>query len=94
MTILRDDLRSDEAILNITWDGQNGDLGEPISYSSSDSDIKAWASEAIRGGSVSGIRSDGYVDFEGFIVDRYRANEDKPYNSVFLRPKTPFGTVL
>ena len=33
----------------------------------------------------------GFVDLNDFVVDRFRANGQVPYNRIFLRPKTPFG---
>lgn len=84
-------LNEDEATLNITWGGENGNLSEPIPFDATNDDIKSWASEAVSHGNVAGIAEDTSVDFGDFEVDRYRANAEKPYNSVFLRPKTPFG---
>jgi hypothetical protein len=84
-------LNEDEATLNITWGGENGNLSDPIPFGASTTDIKSWASEAVSNGNVAGIAEDTNVDFGDFIVDRYRASTEKPYNSVFLRPKTPFG---
>jgi len=80
-----------EARLNITWNGQNGDLVEPVPFDAGDQELKAWAREAILGGSVPGIRTNGRVDLSDYAVDRFRANGTVPYNRIFLRPVTPFG---
>lgn len=80
-----------EARLNVTWNGKNGDLPDPVPYDAGDGDIKAWAAEAIRNGDIPGIDVDPNVNFGDFIVDRFGAHEDLP-NRLFLRPKTPFGS--
>jgi len=80
-----------EAILNITWSGQNGDLPDPIAFDASDTDIKAWAAEAVTNGGIPGVVADTNADFDDFVVDRFGASNEIPYARVFLRPKTPFG---
>lgn len=84
-------LNDDEATLNITWAGQNGNLLDPVPFQASITELKSWASEAIRNGDIPGIQSDNNVDLSDFIVDRFPASTEKPYNSLFIRPKTPFG---
>ena len=83
-------MEDNQARLNITFGGENGDLVDPIFYDAADADIKTWATEAVTGGSVPGIPADGDVDFTDFVVDRFSANDEQP-NRIFLRPKTPFG---
>ena len=78
------------ARFNITWNGQNGDLPDPVSYDSSDADLKRIATESIRDGYIPGIDA-GTADFTDFIVDRFDARGDVPYSRIILRPKTPFG---
>ena len=85
-------LRPDQARLNITWAGNNGDLPEPVGYDAADGDVKQWAAEAVRGAHIPGIPGDAAVNFQDFIVDRFPANEEVAYNRLFLRPKTPFGS--
>jgi len=80
-----------EARLNITYGGDNGDLPDPVSFDASDGDVKAWAEEAVKNGSVPGIKADAGASFEDFIVDRFSANEEVDHNRLMLRPKTPFG---
>lgn len=84
-------LRADQARLNITWAGNNGDLPDPVPFDGADGDIKQMAAEAVRGGDILGIGADAGVNFNDFIVDRFQATEEVPYNRLFLRPKTPFG---
>lgn len=78
-----------EAILNITWAGQNGDLPNPILFDSTDTDIRRWATEAVRNG-IAGITADANVNFQDFVVERFSATDGLP-SRVVLRPKTPFG---
>lgn len=80
-----------EAVLNITWAGQNGDLPNPIMFDSTDEDIRRWATEAVRTG-VPGITADAAVDFQDFVVERFSSTAGLP-NRVVLRPKTPFGAL-
>ena len=84
-------LAAHQARLNNTWSGTNGDLPDPVPFDSGDADVKTGAAEAVRGGNVPGINADAAVDFGDFIVDRFPAGEEVPYNRLFLRPKTPFG---
>jgi len=79
------------ASLNVTWQGNNGDLPDPVPYDATDGDLKQMAAEAVRGGDIPGIPSDGAVDLNDFIVDRFPATEDVQSNRIFIRPKTPFG---
>jgi hypothetical protein len=79
-----------EARLNVTYGGQNGDLVDPINFDANDVDIKRWATEAVRAGNIPGINADPNVNFTDFVVDRFSAKDDLP-NRVALRPKVPFG---
>ena len=84
-------MENHQARLNITYGGENGDFVDPITFDSTDGDIKAWAAEAVRNGDVPGIPAQPGVDFTDFVVDRFSANAERDYNLVQLRPKTPFG---
>jgi hypothetical protein len=79
-----------DAMLNITWNGQNGSLKDHVFYESTEGDIKNWATEAVRAGSIPGIAADPNVNFADFVVDRYDPKDDLPAR-LMLRPKTPFG---
>ena len=83
-------MNEDEARLNITIGGQNGDLAETVSFDANDADIKTWATEAIRTGSVPGIPATPNADFTDFVVERFASNAERPA-TIMLRPKTPFG---
>jgi len=79
-----------EALLNITVNGQNGDLRDPVSFDATDADVKAWATETVRTGGIPGIDADPNADFHDFVVDRFAERDGLPARLV-LRPKTPFG---
>lgn len=79
----------EEAILNITYDGQQGELGDMVPYDTTDAEIKRIAGEAVANGDVTGITATE-ADFTDFIVDRFPARDGLP-NRLSLRPKTPFG---
>ena len=80
-----------EARVNVTWAGSNGDMPAPVPRDSGEGDIKQWVTEAVVNGSVPGIPADANADFSDFVVDRFPPTEARPYNAIFLRPKTPFG---
>lgn len=83
-------IKDDEALVNITWQGQNGDLPDPVPYGATDGDIYQWATEAVRAG-IPGIAADPNINFEGYMLDRYLPNEGRAHNMIYLRPKTPYG---
>lgn len=88
-------IRADQAVLNITWAGQNGDNPDAVLYDSSDAEILRIAQEGIRGGYVPGIRADEAAELKDFVVDRFPATAEPPMpNRLLLRPKTPFGSCL
>jgi hypothetical protein len=79
------------ARLTITYSGQQGDLPDPVSFDSTDADLKQGATEAVRAGDIPGIDAHPDADFADFIIDRFPARGDVPFNRLSLRPKTPFG---
>ena len=85
------DPRRDEARVNITWQGQNGDMVDPVPVDATDREIKAWVAEAIASGSVVGLRADRRVNLRDFVVDRFPSTRNNPIHRIFVRPKTPFG---
>lgn len=84
-------IRDYEARINVTFEGQNGDLPDPVAFDASDAEIRVWIREAISTGSIPGIVANAAPDIEGFKVDRFPANEARPFNLIQLRPKTAFG---
>jgi len=81
-----------EAQVRVTYDGQQGDLPDPVPFDATDAQVRTWAAEALRTG-LAGI--DAQPDLaagalDDFVVDRYPAKDDLP-NRLMLRPKVPFG---
>lgn len=83
-------IRDDQARVNITWKGQNGDLPDPVHVDSTDGDVRQMVTEAVRGG-IPGIDADGTADFTNFVVDRFGPKDEVTYNRMMIRPKTEFG---
>lgn len=81
------------ARVNITYAGANGDLPDPVFYDSTDADLKAWVTEALRNGDVPGIPAQQNVDLADFVLDRFEANDARPFRLISIRPKTPFGNI-
>lgn len=79
------------ARLNITWNGSNGDLPDPVPYDATDMELKRMASESIATGYIPGIQADDQVNLNDFVVDRFGATAEIPFPRIFIRPKTPFG---
>jgi hypothetical protein len=84
-------INENEARVNVTFGGQNGDLPDAVFFDSTDGDIRAMVTEAIRGGGVPGIEAAADAEFDDFVVDRFAASGERPFNLIQLRPKTPFG---
>jgi len=84
-------VNANEARVNITHGGRNGDLPDPVSVDSTDGDVRAWVTEAVRTGGVPGIVADPNADFRDFVIDRFPPNEARPWNAIFVRPKTAYG---
>jgi len=84
-------LAANEARVNVTWKGQNGDLPDTVARDANDGDVRQWVTEAVRGGGVPGIAADARADFADFVIDRFAANDTRPYNLIQVRPKVPFG---
>jgi hypothetical protein len=85
-------IAAQEARVNITYSGNQGDLPDTVLYDSTDTQIRAWVTEAIRNGGVPGIPAMGNADFTDFVIDRFPATGDL-HNRISVRPKTPFGDV-
>ena len=87
-------IAANEAIVNVTWAGNNGDLRDPVSFDATEAEIRTWVTESVRTGGVANIAADPNASFDDFVVDRFAATDETPYNRIFLRPKTPFGMHL
>lgn len=83
----------DQAIVNVTWAGQNGELAEPVPRDATEGDIRQWLAEAIANGSIRGMAADPNVNLRDFVVDRFEPNDARPYAMIMVRPKVPFGMV-
>jgi len=83
-------LDQDQARLGITWNGQYGELPDPMYFQSTEGDVRQIATEAVQGG-IPGIAADPAANFADFVVERFSATATRPYNLIQLRPKTPFG---
>ena len=84
-------MEANEARVNITWGGQNGDLPDPVQYDASEDNIRQWITEAVRAGDVPGIPADPNADFSDFVVKKFEPNEGRPHNLIQIRPKTAYG---
>lgn len=84
-------MEPNQARVNVTYAGSNGDLPDPVSFDATDGDIRQWVTEAVRGGGVPGIAAAPAADFTDFVVDRFGPTDARPYNLLAVRPKTPFG---
>ena len=85
------DIEANQARVNVTYAGSNGDLVDPVYIDSTDADIKAWVTEALRTGSIPGIDADPAATVADYVIDRFGPSEQHPYSRIFARPKTPFG---
>jgi len=80
-------LQDGEAMINVTWNGQNGDMG-PVLRDSPDDQVKEWVQEAVRTGGVPGIDADPAADFTDYVVDKV---DTQAGPKLMVRPKVPFG---
>jgi hypothetical protein len=86
-------METNQALLNVTWNGQNGDNPEPVSWDLSDAEILVIAQESIRSGHIPGIRQDEKATLTDFVVDRFSATTEPPIAArLMVRPKVPFGS--
>lgn len=92
MTALNLVLPANQARVNVTYEGANGELPDPVLYDSTDGDVKGWITEALRTGGVPGIPAYPTANIADYVVDRFAATEERPYNFIMIRPKTPFGS--
>lgn len=81
----------EQARVNITHAGLNGELPETVFYRSDKEQIRAWVTEALRTGSIPGIPEDPRADIADYSIETFDADEATPYNRIFVRPKTVFG---
>lgn len=80
-----------EARVNVTFNGSNGDLPDPVNFEATNGDVLQWVTEALHSGSIPGIPADTNASLTDFVVDRFAASDATPYSRLMVRPKTPFG---
>jgi hypothetical protein len=83
-------LGDNEAQVNITYGGQNGNLPDPVYFDSTDDQVFSWVTEAVQTGGVPGLTATN-ADFSDFVIERFQPNEERPFKLILVRPKTPFG---
>lgn len=84
-------VRDDEAIVNVTHAGQNFNLPDPVTRDATDQQVRGWATEAIRNGTVAGLAADVAANFDDYVIERMPPNDQRPHALIMLRPKVPFG---
>lgn len=84
-------MKATEARVGVTYNGEYGELPDPVNFDAPEGDIRGWVTEAMHTGGIPGIPADAGADFRDFMVERFRANDTRPYNLLQIRPKTPFG---
>ena len=85
-----EELTTNQATVNITYNGQAGDLSFAVDRDSSNDDVKRWATEALLAGDVPGITVSGPVNLNDFVVERFAPTEQRGH-LIMIRPKTEFG---
>lgn len=79
-----------QAVVNVTYGGQNGEMPDQVFFDKTDDELIEIVQEALQGGGIPGIDMQPNADLEGFVVERYNAEDDLP-NRFMVRPKVPFG---
>jgi hypothetical protein len=51
-------LQPNEAKLNVTYGGQNGDFADPVAFNAPIDQVRQWVTEALRSGTIPGIPAD------------------------------------
>ena len=88
-------IREDQAIVNVTYGGRNGDLPDPVRRDASKEAIRGWVEEALKTGGIPGIPADRYADLRNFVIDdpviRDVPGQEISVSYITARPKTPVG---
>ncbi len=91
IVVAQGDVTEHEAMVNLTWNGQNYDLRNPVLYEIPEADLKGMLSEVIRAGG-DGIPADGDVGpMADYVVQRHGPTATRPFRLITVRPKTEFG---
>jgi hypothetical protein len=83
--------QDNEAVLEITYQGQQGTLTDPVPWDAADGDLKQWATEALQAGGIPGLDATPNADFTDFVVHKFDAKDGLP-NRIVIRPKTEYGS--
>lgn len=78
------------ATLNVTYQGQNGDVPDQVEFDATDQEIRDMAAEGLRTGYIPGMGVHPGATLAGFSVDRFPATDELP-DRLFIRPKTAVG---
>jgi hypothetical protein len=84
-------VNADQARINLTFNGLNADLLDPVNRDLTDMQVRTLVSEALRAGNIPGMEPNSNEDFSDFIIDRFSPTETRPWSLLVVRPKTPFG---
>lgn len=85
-------MENTEARVNVTWNGQNGDLPDTVARDANDEDVKRWITEATRGGGIPGILADPMASFRGLRRRSFRRERGaavQPHPGESGRPVLP-----
>lgn len=82
---------TNQARVLVTYGGASSELPDSVNKDANDADVKGWVTEAIRTGGIPGIAAVD-ADLRDYVVDRFPPTEQRAYNLIAIRPKTPFGT--
>lgn len=81
-----------QARLEVTYKRQHGELPDPVTFDSSDADIRGWVTEALRTGGIPGIDPDPNADLQDYVIDRFSSVPGvREYHLIQTRPKVEFG---
>lgn len=83
--------RDDQARVNLTFMGGNGDLPDAVSVDVTDVELKTMLVEALRAGDIPGLPASPAADLSLFKVDRFPPTDVRPYRLIQVRPKTELG---
>lgn len=84
-------MNEEEAVVVITYGGEQGELTSPVRFDAAHADVLAWTKEALESNSVRGISPQEEIDLSDFVVTPYVARDGLP-NRLVVRVKTPFGS--
>jgi hypothetical protein len=84
-------VQPNEAVVEITYGGQQGTMPDPVPWDSDKEDVKRWVAEAMQAGGIPGLDPVANPDLTDFTVDTFDAKDGLP-NRYAVRPKTEYGS--